>query len=136
VRTAKWAVTMTKVRIRRVLARTRWQLVSFVGVCGGESRGIVDMIAVRKDHQRIERGLKRGDALELVLIQVKGGGAAAPTSDDAARMRVVARLHGARSVLLARWTKGAQARFYELSLWGRGSEPVWSEIERIEDIFR
>ena len=27
-RTARWAVTMTKVRIRRVVSRTRWQLVT------------------------------------------------------------------------------------------------------------
>ena len=37
--TARWAVTMTKVRIRRVLARTRWQLVTFYGKGGGESVG-------------------------------------------------------------------------------------------------
>jgi hypothetical protein len=29
--TARWAVTMTKVRIRQAVARTRWQLVTFCG---------------------------------------------------------------------------------------------------------
>ena len=27
--TARWAITMVKVRIRRVASRTRWQLVTF-----------------------------------------------------------------------------------------------------------
>ena len=70
--TARWAVTMTKVRIRRVLARTRWQLITFCGKSGGESVGIVDLLAVRKDHGPPRGGLKRGDALQVILIQVKG----------------------------------------------------------------
>jgi len=37
--TARWAVTMTKVRIRQALARTRWQLVTFCWVSGAESVG-------------------------------------------------------------------------------------------------
>jgi hypothetical protein len=53
-RTARWAVTMTKVRIRRVVARTRWQLVTFFGVKGGESAGVVDQgtaqfLAIKKN---------------------------------------------------------------------------------------
>ena len=47
--TARWAVTMTKVRIRQALARTRWQLVTFCGVSGAESVGVVDLMAIRKD---------------------------------------------------------------------------------------
>ena len=41
--TARWAITMTKVHIRRVLSRTRWQLVTFCGPAGYESAGIVDL---------------------------------------------------------------------------------------------
>jgi hypothetical protein len=33
-RTARWAVTMTKVRIRQVVSRTRWQFVTFYGKSG------------------------------------------------------------------------------------------------------
>jgi hypothetical protein len=43
-KTAKWACTMTKVRIRKTIARTKWQLITFVGPEGGESVGIVDMV--------------------------------------------------------------------------------------------
>src|SRR5687767_341327 len=104
--TARWAVTMTKVRIRRVLARTRWQLVTFYGVSGGESVGVVDLLAVRKDHGKPGRWMKRGDALQVILIQVKGGGAAMPTHEDARRLRAVARRHHAREILLASWKRG------------------------------
>ena len=41
-RTARWAITMSKVRIRRVASRTRWQLVTFYGEGGAESVGVVD----------------------------------------------------------------------------------------------
>jgi hypothetical protein len=41
--TARRAVTMAKVRIRRVASRTRWQFVTFYGKSGGECAGIVDM---------------------------------------------------------------------------------------------
>src|SRR5437879_9087483 len=100
-RTARWAVTMAKVRIRRVVSRTRWQLVTFYGKSGGESVGVVDMLAIRKDHGAPVGAMRRGDALQIILIQVKGGRSAMPTFDDAARLRAVAKRHGACGVLLA-----------------------------------
>jgi hypothetical protein len=71
--TARWAVTMTKVRIRWVASRTRWQLVTFYGKGGAESAGVVDLLAVRKDHKAPTGVMRRGDALQIILIQVKGG---------------------------------------------------------------
>jgi hypothetical protein len=66
---------MAKVRIRRAPARTRWQLVTFCGTAGGESVGVVDLMAIRKDHGKPLPGTKRGDNFQIVLIQVKGGSA-------------------------------------------------------------
>lgn len=133
-RTARWAVTMTKVRIRRITSRTRWQLVTFCGKAGGESVGVVDLLAVRKDHGKPLAMAKRGDALQLILIQVKGGTAARPTREDATRLRAVARRHRARHVLLATWKKESAARFYRLR------HPIakvgWSEVADLEAIFR
>lgn len=128
---------MTKVRIRQVLARTRWQLVTFCGADGGESVGVVDMIAVRKDHRDLLPGTKRGDRLQIVLIQVKGGRAAMPTREDGQRLSIVARHHRAQKVLLATWTKGTAARFFKLSN-RRSSEALrdWIEIEDLNLIFR
>jgi hypothetical protein len=131
-RTARWAVTMTKVRIRRVLSRTRWQLVSFYGKGGGESVGVVDLLAVRKDHGKPIAGTKRGDNFQIILIQVKGGGAAMPTADDAIRLRAVAKRHRASRVLLASWKKGTAARFYRLK---RGSSK-WVEVVELDEVFR
>jgi hypothetical protein len=80
--TARWEVTMTKVRIRQALARTRWQLVTFCGVSGAESVGVVDLMAIRKDHGTPLPNTKRGDAFQIMLIQVKGGQAPTPTAAD------------------------------------------------------
>lgn len=105
---------MTKVRIRQVASRTRWQLVTFYGKSGGESVGVVDLLAIRKDHSLPIGGIRRGDALQTILIQVKGGTAARLTPEDATRLHAVAKRHGARDVLLATWKKVTQARFFRL----------------------
>jgi hypothetical protein len=118
--TERWAVTMAKVGIRKDAARAawpRWQFAIFYGPAGRESTGVVDLIAVRKDHRLTGKpvpGLRRGDALEIVLIQVKGGGAAKPTEADGKRLRLVQSLHKAHHVVLATWRKGKEADFYLL----------------------
>ena len=132
--TARWAVTMTKVRIRRVASRTRWRLVTFYGRSGGESVGVVDLLAIRKDHGEPVSGIRRGDALQIILIQVKGGSAARPTLEDAARLRVIAKRHGACHVLLATWKKGTAARFFRLRK-ASAREP-WIEITNLDLVFR
>jgi hypothetical protein len=129
--TARWAVTMAKVRIRRVATGTRWQLVTFCGKVGGESIGVIDMMAVRKDHGTPMGGAKRGDNFQIILIQVKGGSAAMPTKSDAIRLRAVARRHRASHVLLASWKKGKAVQFFELR---RGSQ-VWQRVSQLESVF-
>ena len=133
-RTAKWAVTMTQVAIRHAISDNpwpHWHLLSFTGPDGRESRGVVDMIAIRKDHSEPVRGTKRGDALQIILIQVKGGSAAKPTAEDAARLRIVAKRHGACGVLLATWKKGRAARFYSL----HKRLPEWNEVDDLRTMF-
>jgi hypothetical protein len=134
-RTGKWAVTMTKVRIRRVLSRTRWQLVTFLGKAGRESTGVVDLLAARKDHGEPIRGTKRGDVLQIILIQVKGGSAAMPTIEDGKRLRVVAKRLHARYVLLAAWKKGSAARFFRYQPRA-AARRQWAEISDLDAIFR
>jgi hypothetical protein len=135
--TERWAVTMTKVRIRQAVAHApfpRWHFVSFAGPDGGESRGVVDLIAIRKDHAE-RKGLKRGDTFQIVLIQVKGGYAAKPTAEDGARLRAVAKLHHAHRVLLASWKKGTAAKFYTLRPKSKAGETDWIEVEDMKEIF-
>jgi hypothetical protein len=133
---ARWAVTMTKVRIRRVTSRTRWQLVTFCGKAGGESRGVVDLLAVRKDHGTPIGGTKRGDALQIILIQVKGGSAAMPTTEDGKRLKVVAKRLHARNILLATWKKGAAARFFSYSPRATGNAHEWTAVSDLNAVFR
>jgi hypothetical protein len=125
---------MTKVSISRVASRTRWQFVTFYGKGGSESVGVVDMLAIRKDHGQPIPGIRRGDALQIILIQVKGGSAANPTSEDAARLRRVKKRHGACDVLLASWKKGTEARFFRLRS-ATASQP-WAEITDLDSVFR
>jgi hypothetical protein len=132
--TARWAVIMTKVRIRQVVSRTCWQLVTFYGKSGAESVGVVDLLAIRKDHGEPRPGSRRGDGLQIILIQVKGGSAAKPTPDDAKRLRIVAKRHGACQVLLATWKKGTAARFFRLRRT-TASDP-WIPVIDLDSIFR
>ena len=133
-RTAKWAITMTQVAIRRAIADNpwpHWHLLTFTGPDGRESRGVIDLIAIRKDHSEPIAGTKRGDCLQVVLIQVKGGRAAKPTAEDATRLRIVARRHGACGVLLAAWKKGSAVRFFSL----HKRLPEWREIDDLRSLF-
>lgn len=136
--TGKWAVTMAQVRIRQAVAQApfpRWHILSFVGEGGRESRGIVDLIAIRKDHALPLDGMKRGDAFQIILIQVKGGAAARPTAEDGRRLREVKRLHHAHDVLLASWKKGTAAKFYTLRHRAVTDKNDWIEVEDLKTVF-
>lgn len=50
--TAKWARTMTKWLVTYTRRKgAKWTLVDFGGKRKSEARGIVDLIAIRKDHR-------------------------------------------------------------------------------------
>ena len=114
--TAKWARTMTKwlVTYSRCTG-AKWNLVDFGGKTKAEARGIVDLIAIRKDHHHDHPGLKRGDLFEIVLIQTKGGSAPRPTPDDLARLSKVASHHRAKAVILAEWRRAETLEMFKLS---------------------
>src|SRR3990172_6297943 len=114
-RTARWARTMTKWLITYSRRRgVKWNLVEFGGETGSESRGIVDIVAIRKDHTTVtnKSGLKRGDLFDIVLIQIKGGGGKSPTTSDVGRLKRVAAYHRAWAVVLAVWKKGKSPELY------------------------
>ncbi len=133
---------MAKVRIRQAVAQApwpHWHLLTFPGPKGGESRGVVDMIAIRKDHGRPYPGTKRGDTFQIILIQVKGGQAAKPTDEDRDRLRKVAEHHGACGILLATWHKGKSAQFFTLcskdASTEAGSEEKWLAVDDLTVFF-
>jgi len=113
-------------------------MVTFTGPSGGESRGIVDLLAIRKDHTTEKAGLKRGDLFEMILIQVKGGGAVWPSKTDIERLQKVARYYRARDVVLAEWRPGKQPTLYRLrkrlpTCFSR--KAAWIPVASAEDVF-
>jgi hypothetical protein len=111
-------------------------LVTFYGKAGGESRGVVDLLAVRKDHSRPIAGTKRGDTLQIVLIQVKGGSAAMPTTEDGKRLRAVAKRLHTRRILLATWKKGSAAQFFRYRPRATEKAREWTEVSDLAAVFR
>lgn len=108
--TGRWAEIMFRALSTRVAKR--WQFLSFRGAKKGEWRGVVDLIAIRKDTVEPKGGiLKRGDLFDIVLVQVKGGSAKAPTLEDRRRLREVAKHYRARQVVYFCWKKEKIAEF-------------------------
>ena len=113
-RTERWAETIMKVLAQRGSKR-QWQIISFRGKNGRESRGIVDVVAIRKDHKIIGKShLKRGDLFEIILIQLKGGSARKPSVEDIKRLKKLASYYHAKQILLFEWIKNKKAVFYRL----------------------
>jgi hypothetical protein len=126
--TTERGAAITRVGIRRVLARHRWQLVSLLGPSSIESTGVVNLLAVRQDLGNPPPGLKRGDKLQMLLIQVKGGETNDATEDEIERLRKVARLHGACGILLTNWKKGTDARFHRVGRELAAGGPDWTTV--------
>lgn len=127
--TAKWARTMTKWWVtfsRR--SGASWKLVEFGGKTGAESRGIVDLIAIRKNHRDDVAGLERGDLFEMVFIQTKGGSAQRPTKQDITRLIRAATYHRAKAIVLVEWNKGETIEISRLN------KRKWERV-RPEDVF-
>jgi hypothetical protein len=141
-RTAKWATTMAKQQLTHVSggkkpgtkAVVRWQLVDFLGPNGRESAGIIDVVAIRKDHRPGKNGLKPGDRLEIVLLQIKGGTARRPTSSDIVRMRRVAKAHGAAAVVLVEWQLKKALQYSRLKPGRTSPKDAWDQID-LEELF-
>ena len=108
--TGRWAETMFKALSARVAKR--WQFLSFRGAGKGEWKGVVDVLAIRKNTSApTSAELKRGDLFEIILVQIKGGSAKAPTEEDCVRLQAVAKHYNAAAVVLFSWVKGKQAEF-------------------------
>lgn len=103
--TWKMANTLAKALARRY--SKRWQFVDFLGPNGRESSGIVDILAIRKSGKKpVIDGPKKLDLFEIMVVQVKGGSAPKPTSDEITRLRGVARYYNANEIVLFQWKKG------------------------------
>lgn len=123
-KTGKWAKIMTKWLITySSKGGKKWKFVSFEGAKGGESRGIVDFMAIRRDHKNNKETLKIGDLFEIILIQVKGGSARLPAGNDILRLVKVGEYYHAKRIILAEWKKGKAPTLYSLV------NSSWQEIK-------
>jgi hypothetical protein len=111
--TGRWAEIIFRALSSRVA--DRWKFVSFRGANQSEGRGVVDLVAIRKNTaQPASPFLKRGDLFDIVLIQIKGGTARGPTASDCRRLREVQRLYRAKAVVQFQWRKGRSSEFFVL----------------------
>ena len=115
-KTARWARIMTKWLVTySCKTGAKWRFVEFGGITGAESYGIVDILAIRKDHRPKTIGAKRGDLFDMVLIQTKGGSARFPTQSEIDRLSATAAHHRAKAVVLAVWRLGTKPDLYKLA---------------------
>jgi hypothetical protein len=111
--TGRWAEIIFRALSTRVA--NRWRFVSFRGTGKGEWRGIVDVLAIRKDTSKpLSSLLRRGDYFDFILIQIKGGTAPTPSVADRNRLKLVAKRYCAHAVVLFAWRKGISSQFYTL----------------------
>jgi len=77
--TDRWTEILFRALSNRVAKR--WRFVSFRGMGGGEWRGVVDVLGIRKDTSKSDHKLlKSGDLFDVVLVQMKGGSARLPSA--------------------------------------------------------
>ena len=131
----KSAIEVTKWRINQL--DRRWQIVEFVGKKGKESAGIIDMVAIRKDHAMMPKktGLKPGDLFEIILIQVKAGKAKNPSVQDIKRLSTLKQYYTARDVVLSE-VRDNKITFYEMLNLDLdfGSRKAWVK-KSLSDLF-
>jgi len=126
--TDRWTERLFKALSARVAQR--WRFVSFRGLGGGEWRGIVDILAIRKDTTVSKHDLlKSGDFFDFILVQMKGGKARKPNATEIARLRAVAKRYRAKEIVLFSWKRERECKFETL---GRGND--W-KLSSASDIF-
>src|SRR5438477_11278787 len=93
--TDRWTEILFRALTSRVAKR--WRFVLFRGTGGGEWRGIVDVLAVRKDTSHSNHELfKSGDLFDIILVQMKGGAARKPNGPEIQRLAAVAKRYRAK----------------------------------------
>jgi len=139
--TEKAALEVTKWRINQIKSKTKWQIVEFTGPSGHEAVGIVDLLAIRKDHVKTvkKEGLKPGDLFEMNLIQVKGGSASLPSHNDIKRLQKLERYYTVNNVVLSE-LKDSRLSFYRMKKEfvpnkGTNSRDAWVKVSSLDELF-
>ena len=130
--TGRLAVKATKLRILEIDNKNGVplsQFVEFEGSKGGESNGIVDLLVVKRNNDRKKTknmDCNVNDLLDIIHIQVKGGGSNLPTSNDKRRMQIVSKFYHCRETLLSEWNP---AKFSEVRFSRLNSQNEWKRID-------
>ena len=128
----KLAVEATKLRILQIDRKKdapNSQFVEFRGEGDGESNGVIDLLSIKKNRDEKlnkKHGLDQGDLLDIIHIQVKGGGSNLPTSNDKRRMQIVSKFYHCRETLLSEWNP---AKFSEVRFSRLNSQNEWKRID-------
>ena len=130
--TGRLAVKATKLRILEIDNKNDAplsQFVEFEGREGGESNGIVDLLAVKRNRDR--KKIKNmdcnvNDLLDIIHIQVKGGSAGEPTKADKKRMLIVSKYYNCRETLLSRWNP---AKFNQVIFKRLKNNLEWEKVD-------
>ena len=130
--TGRLAVQATKLRILEIDNKNDAplsQFVEFEGREGGESNGIVDLLAVKRnrDHKKTKNmDCNVNDLLDIIHIQVKGGSAGEPTKADKKRMLIVSKYYNCRETLLSRWNP---AKFSQVIFKRLKNNLEWEKVD-------
>ena len=130
--TGRLAVKATKLRILEIDNKNDAplsQFVEFEGREGGESNGIVDLLAVKRNRDR--KKIKNmdcnvNDLLDIIHIQVKGGSAGDPTKAAKKRMLIVSKYYNCRETLLSRWNP---AKFNQVIFKRLNNNLEWEKVD-------
>ena len=130
--TGRLAVKATKLRILEIDNKNDAplsQFVEFEGREGGESNGIVDLLAVKRNRDR--KKIKNmdcnvNDLLDIIHIQVKGGDSPPPTPDDKRRMKIVSKYYKCRETLLSEWNP---ARYNVVKFSRLNPQNEWDRVD-------
>ena len=129
---AKLATEATKLRILQIDNKNeapRTQFVEFTGPKGGESNGIVDLLAIKKNHDQEKTknmDCNVNDLLDIIHIQVKGGSAGDPTKAAKKRMLIVSKYYNCRETLLSRWNP---AKFNQVIFKRLKNNLEWEKVD-------
>ena len=130
--TGRLAVKATKLRILEIDNKNDAplsQFVEFEGREGGESNGIVDLLAVKRnrDHKKTKNmDCNVNDLLDIIHIQVKGGSARDPTKAAKKRMLIVSKYYNCRETLLSRWNP---AKFNQVIFKRLKNNLEWEKVD-------
>jgi len=107
----KWKISSVSKKQNK--KQNRWRYVDFRGK-KGESAGIIDILAVRREYKKYQT---KPDNLDIILLQIKGSAnnPKSPTANENRRLQSAGKSCNAKKIVLSRYTYQKEMFFYELN---------------------